>query len=73
MAREICLRLAISGDLQAAADAEIRQVGELGGAGGVIALDVEGHVVFSLNTSGMYRGAVSSETDARVAIYGDED
>ncbi len=73
VARDICLRLAISGDLQSAADAEIRQVGELGGDGGVIALDVEGNVVFSLNTSGMYRGAVSSAAEARVAIYGDED
>ena len=73
VARDICLRLAISGDLQSAADAEIRQVGELGGDGGVIALDVEGDVVFSLNTSGMYRGAVSSDSEPRVAIYGDED
>ena len=73
VARDICLRLAISGDLQSAADAEIRQVGELGGDGGVIALDVEGNVVFSLNTSGMYRGAASSDSESRVAIYGDED
>ncbi|MFT4953714.1 MAG: beta-aspartyl-peptidase (threonine type) [Brevundimonas sp.] len=73
VARDICLRLAISGDLQSAADAEIRQVGELGGDGGVIALDVEGNVAFSLNTSGMYRGAASSGSEARVAIYGDED
>ena len=73
VARDICLRLAISGDLQSAADAEIRQVGELGGDGGVIALDVEGNVVFSLNTSGMYRGAASSDSEPRVAIYGDED
>ena len=73
VARDICLRTAISGDIQSAADAEIRQVGELGGDGGVIALDVEGNVVFSLNTSGMYRGAVASDSEARVAIYGDED
>ena len=26
-----------------------------------------------MNTSGMYRGAVSSETPAEVAIYGDEE
>jgi L-asparaginase / beta-aspartyl-peptidase len=73
VARDICLRIAISGDLQASADAEINQVGDLGGTGGVIALDTEGNVVFSLNTSGMYRGAVSSAAEARVAIYGDED
>ena len=73
VARDICLRIAISGDLQASADAEIDQVGELGGTGGVIALDGEGNAAFSLNTSGMYRGAVSSDSDAHVAIYGDED
>ncbi|MFN3536463.1 MAG: isoaspartyl peptidase/L-asparaginase [Brevundimonas sp.] len=73
VARDICARTAGGAGLQSAADAEIAQVGELGGDGGVIALDIEGNAVFSLNTSGMYRGAVSSDTDARVAIYGDED
>src|SRR5690606_2015457 len=69
VARDICTRTAAGADIQSAADAEIAQVGDIGGDGGVIALDDEGRVAFSLNTSGMYRGAVSSETDARVAIY----
>ncbi|MFN3816886.1 isoaspartyl peptidase/L-asparaginase family protein [Brevundimonas sp.] len=73
VARDICARTAVGADLQSAADAEIAQVGDLGGDGGVIALDAQGNAVFSLNTSGMYRGAVSSGTDLRVAIYGDED
>ncbi|MFN4297188.1 MAG: isoaspartyl peptidase/L-asparaginase family protein [Brevundimonas sp.] len=73
VARDICARTAGAAGLQSAADAEIAQVGELGGDGGVIALDIQGNVVFSLNTSGMYRGAVSSASEARVAIYGDED
>ncbi|MBA3999695.1 isoaspartyl peptidase/L-asparaginase [Brevundimonas sp.] len=73
VARDICARTAGGAGLQSAADAEIAQVGELGGDGGVIALDIEGNAVFSLNTSGMYRGAVSSAAEARVAIYGDED
>lgn len=73
VARDICARTAGGDGLQSAADAEIAQVGELGGDGGVIALDLEGNAVFSLNTSGMYRGAVSSAAEARVAIYGDED
>jgi len=73
VARDICARTAGGADIQSAADAEIAQVGELGGDGGVIALDGEGNVIFSLNTSGMYRGAVASDAAARVAIYGDED
>ena len=73
VARDICIRTAGGADIQSAADAEIAQVGDIGGDGGVIALDDEGRVAFSLNTSGMYRGAVSSTTAARVAIYGDED
>lgn len=31
-----------------------------------------GEAVFSLNTEGMYRGAVSSLVPARVMIYADE-
>ena len=73
VARDICTRTAGGADIQSAADAEIEQVGDIGGDGGVIALDLEGNVAFSLNTSGMYRGAVSSAAEARVAIYGDED
>jgi beta-aspartyl-peptidase (threonine type) len=52
---------------------EIEQVGALGGSGGVIVLDIGGDVQFAMNTSGRYRGAVSSDEPARVAIYGDEE
>ena len=56
-----------------AAQAEIAQVGELGGEGGVIVMPRNGPPAFVMNTSGMYRGAVSSASPAEVAIYGDED
>lgn len=58
---------------QGHAEAEIDQVGDLGGEGGVVVMNREGHPAFAMNTSGMYRGAVSSESPAEVAIYSDED
>ena len=58
---------------RAAAEAEIADVGSIGGDGGVIVMGLDGIPAFAMNTSGMYRGAVSSGEPARVAIYGDED
>ncbi|MDP3378831.1 MAG: isoaspartyl peptidase/L-asparaginase [Brevundimonas sp.] len=55
-----------------AASAEIREVGELGGEGGVIVMTRSGEPWFEMNTSGMYRGAVSSTEPAWVAIYADD-
>ncbi|GAA0868247.1 isoaspartyl peptidase/L-asparaginase [Brevundimonas basaltis] len=54
------------------ARAEIEQVEALGGSGGVIVMNRDGRPAFAMNTSGMYRGAVSANEPARVAIYGDE-
>jgi beta-aspartyl-peptidase (threonine type) len=73
VARDICRRTAEGATVQAAADAEIAEVGSIGGDGGVIVMGKDGVHAFSMNTSGMYRGAVSSTSPARVAIYGDEE
>ena len=59
--------------VQAAADATIADVGSLGGDGGLIALDARGRVAFAMNTSGMYRGFVSSTRTAHTAIYATEE
>lgn len=72
VARDICAGAASGLSIQAAAEAEIAQVGALGGDGGVIALAPDGQVAFALNTSGMYRGAIAWNRPARVAIYADE-
>ncbi|TMJ12897.1 MAG: isoaspartyl peptidase/L-asparaginase [Alphaproteobacteria bacterium] len=72
VAHEICARIRMLGESgQAAADAVIAEVGELGGSGGVILVAPEGEAVFSFNTPGMYRGMASPE-GREVAIYGDE-
>ncbi len=72
VARDICAGTAAGLSIQAAAEAEIAQVGALGGDGGVIALAPDGEVAFALNTPGMYRGSVAWNRPAQVAIYGDE-
>ena len=56
-----------------AASEEIREVGELGGEGGVIVMTTGGKAWFQMNTSGMYRGRVAEGEDRRVAIYADEE
>lgn len=72
VARDICRRTADGATVQAAAEAEIADVGSIGGDGGVIVMGLNGTPAFAMNTSGMYRGAVSSNTPTRVAIYADE-
>jgi len=72
VARDICARTATGASAQTAADAEIAEVGALGGDGGVIVMGKTGVPAFSMNTSGMYRGAVSASSPAHVAIYADE-
>jgi len=72
-ARQVCDRIAWRGQgLQAAANATIADVGSLGGDGGLIALDARGRVAFAMNSSGMYRGSVSSTRAAHTAIYATE-
>ncbi|GLK47453.1 isoaspartyl peptidase/L-asparaginase [Brevundimonas intermedia] len=73
VARDICRRTADGATVQAAAEAEIADVGSIGGDGGVIVMGLTGTPAFAMNTSGMYRGAASSRTPSRIAIYADED
>ena len=72
VARDICHRTAGGASVQAAADAEIAEVGSIGGDGGVIVMGVDGVSAFAMNTSGMYRGSVASSRSPVVAIYADE-
>ncbi|MBC7986376.1 MAG: isoaspartyl peptidase/L-asparaginase [Sphingomonadaceae bacterium] len=58
--------------VQEVVDGVIAELGALGGTGGVIVATPDGYGGYSFNTPGMYRGMVSSEREAGVAIYGDE-
>ncbi len=73
VARDICTRIATGATAQSAGQAEVDDALSLGGSGGVIVMDRAGRHAFAMTTSGMYRGAVSSDTPARVAIYADEE
>ncbi len=55
--------------LARATENTLEKVEEMGGDGGLIALDKNGHFVYPFNTSGMYRGVVTSDGDIQVEIY----
>ncbi|MDN5782341.1 MAG: isoaspartyl peptidase/L-asparaginase, partial [Luteimonas sp.] len=71
VAHDIAARVEYRGDtLQDATDAVIlRAVPDLGGDGGAIALDRDGNVVMSFNTSGMYRGWIRPDGSRGTAIF----
>ncbi len=73
VARDVCHRTGAGADVQSAADAEIEDVGSIGGDGGVIVMGTDGSVGFAMNTSGMYRARVAEGGNRLVAIYADED
>ncbi|CAM5316313.1 Isoaspartyl peptidase/L-asparaginase OS=Rhodanobacter lindaniclasticus OX=75310 GN=B1991_01550 PE=4 SV=1 [Rhodanobacter lindaniclasticus] len=58
---------------RAAAEVINQQIPSMGGNGGAIALDAQGHIAIPFNTDGMYRGWIGADGMPRVAIYGDED
>ena len=59
-------------EVQQIADDVIAELGALGGDGGIIYATPWGQAGYSFNTPGMYRGRATSEIEASVAIYGDE-
>ncbi len=74
VAHDICARVAYGGaTLTAAADDVIqRVVPQLGGDGGVIALDRDGNIAAPFNTSGMYRGWIKPDGSRGTAIFRDD-
>jgi beta-aspartyl-peptidase (threonine type) len=60
-------------DLAAAADSVINgQLRDMGGDGGIIALDRKGNIALTFNTLGMYRASVDVEGSLMVGIYTDD-
>jgi beta-aspartyl-peptidase (threonine type) len=45
------------------------EVAELGGDGGLIALDKKGNYTLSFNTTGMYRGVINARGEIEIAIF----
>ena len=48
-----------------------KKVPELGGDGGIIAIDKYGNMVMEFNTAGMYRASMSDQGELYVGIYGE--
>jgi L-asparaginase / beta-aspartyl-peptidase len=73
VAHDICARVAYRGDsIEAAANAVVMKVvPELGGDGGVIALDAKGNFAMPFNTQGMYRGTIDADGKVTIAIFKD--
>ncbi|MFC1481464.1 isoaspartyl peptidase/L-asparaginase family protein [Candidatus Neomarinimicrobiota bacterium] len=57
---------------QAANDVIHGTLTDMGGTGGVVALDKDGNIAMPFNTSGMYRGYVDQDGNITIAIYKDE-
>jgi beta-aspartyl-peptidase (threonine type) len=56
--------------LKEAADTVVmKKVLQLGGDGGVIAIDKDGNIAMPFNTSGMYRGYVDADGKTVVEIF----
>lgn len=71
--RQVCDRIRWRGEsVASAAQDTIGEIADIGGDGGLIAMDGDGHAAFAMNTEGMYRGEVSADGEPRVAIYADE-
>lgn len=59
----------LSTDLKTAAAGSIDYLTEIGGEGGLIAVDAQGNITMPFNSEGMYRGSVSADGDFEIEIY----
>lgn len=57
--------------VQEAGKTVIKKVGDLGGNGGLIALDKNGNMAMPFNTEGMYRGSMTKDGRMEILIYKD--
>lgn len=73
VAHDIAARMKYAGhSIEKASTEVIAALKEKGGAGGVIGLDSQGHVVMPFNTPGMFRGYITLDGSPVVAIYAED-
>jgi len=74
VARDVCARVQFTGVSLAEASRQVvgEQLTAMGGDGGIIAVDPQGNVSLTFNTSGMYRASIDADGQLYVAIFGDE-
>ena len=71
-AYDVCALMAYKNlTLEEATTEVIRKQTEIGGKGGLIALDKDGHVSMPFNTAGMFRGYITEKGEIYIAIYAD--
>jgi beta-aspartyl-peptidase (threonine type) len=72
VAYDICARMAYGGQSLEAAAQEVvmKSLATIGGRGGLIALDPQGHLSCPFNTEGMYRGHAQVGGQVNTAIFG---
>jgi beta-aspartyl-peptidase (threonine type) len=73
VAHDICARVKYRGiPLQQAADEVVmKELVEMGGEGGIIALDRQGNIAMPFNSEGMYRGSIDKAGTMVIQIYRD--
>jgi beta-aspartyl-peptidase (threonine type) len=54
---------------EAAKETIQKKVPEMGGNGGIIAIDKDGNIVMEFNTAGMYRAAIDVNGKKTIGIY----
>lgn len=57
---------------EAASEVIQKKQPELGGNGGIIAIDNQGNVAMEFNTAGMYRASMNKNGELEIGIYGEE-
>lgn len=55
--------------LEKAAEAVLQELSQMGGTGGFVAVDQQGHPVMLFNTTGMFRGYIKGNGEKEVAIF----
>ncbi len=75
VAHEIAAQMRYAGkSLKDAADDVVnRQLVDMKGEGGIIAIDREGNITMPFNSAGMYRGFIKAKGEGKTFIYNDED
>ncbi|MGI8469237.1 MAG: isoaspartyl peptidase/L-asparaginase family protein [Pyrinomonadaceae bacterium] len=74
MAYDVAARMKYKNlNLADAAQESINYLTEIGGEGGLIAVDANGNIAMPFNSEGMYRGFITTDGDLIVEIYKEED
>ena len=69
-ASDVAARMLYSGvPVELAAEAVIERLRNVGGEGGLIALDAHGNAALAFNTPGMYRGVITAAGEISVGIF----